>query len=194
MVLVLAVAALIQSGCASFQSRYFRRYGAQEASIEQYSLAPRIFACQDEMVEQGDTTCDNYSVSIRVVEESRKPVRDAWKQDMATIDSLSEAFFEEVAGVFRTDSLVLREEGETESIVLRPETDRYTPRRDNYFTLRFGSTDISLENGQLRVVLHVSRAGEKGHLLPDSIVWLMESIDSTDYGINMFRNSVRGYE
>lgn len=194
MALALAAVVLIQSGCSFFQSRYFQKYHAEEARIERFSLAPRIFACQNKVIGQNDTTCDNYFVSIRVQEGSGAPERDAWKQDMAVVDSLSELFFKKVAEVFRADSLVLYGDDETESMVLQPETDRYTPRRDNYFTLRFGSTDIPVVNGQLRTVLHVSRIGEDGHFLPDSLVWLMESIDTTDYGVLMFRNTVRGYE
>ena len=194
MVLALAAVVLVQSGCSLFQSRYFQKYYAEEARIDQFSLAPRIFACQDESIEQGDTTCNNYSISVRVQEGSGAPERDAWKQDMVVVDSLSRAFFEKVAEVFRADSLVLFGDEETESMVLQPETKRYTPQRDNYFTLRFGSTDIPMVNGQLRVVLYVSRAGETDHFLPDSVVWLMESIDTTDYGAYMFRNTVRGYE
>jgi len=190
----LGMMVLVCLGCSYYQSRYFELYAAEEARIAQFNLAPRIFACQDEKILLGDTACDNYSVSIRVREGTGETDAESWQQDMATVDSLSDAFFNKVAEVFRADSLLLEASKGSEAILLHAETDRYLPRRHNYFTLRFGSIDIPSGTGQLRMVLHVSRRGESGRYAPDSVIWHMAPIDTTEYGLYMFRANVRGYE
>ena len=192
--LALGAIALACLGCSYYQSRYFRSYAADEARIAQFSLAPRIFACQDEEIVLGDSTCDDYSITIRVREGAGETDADDWHQDPALVDSLSDAFLEKVAGIFRADSLLLVTQSGVEPIRLYPERDRYVPRRHNYFTLRFGSMDIPLQAGQLRLVLHVSLKNDSDTYLPDSLIWPMTPVDTTDYGLMMFRNNVRGYE
>ncbi len=181
-------------GCSYYQSRFFELYAAADARIGQFNLAPRIFACQDEAIVLGDSTCNDYSVSIRVREGSGEANTDDWQQDPKLIEGLSDDFMKKVADVFRADSLVLGSPGETEPIRLLPETDRYSPRRHNYFTLRFGSVDVTSWVGQLRLVLYVSVKNASDHYVPDSVIWPMMPIDTTDYGLDMLRNQVRGYE
>lgn len=195
-VICLATSALVLAciGCSYYQSRYFELYTAAEARVGQFNLAPRIFACQDEAITLGDSTCNDFSISIRVREGAGKTDIDDWQQDPELIENLSDAFMEKVANVFRADSLLLGAPGGAEPIRVFPEKDRYSPRRHNYFTYRFGSLDVPSRAGLLRMVLYVSLKGDSGDYSPDSVVWPMVAVDTTEYGLEMLRNHVRGYE
>ena len=81
------------------------------------------------------------------------------------------------------------------ALLTRPDRDNFAPRREDYFTLRFGNVDIPMETVRMRVVLHVTRPGSsKSETAPDSAVWLMERVESELRGLMFFRDNVRGYE
>jgi len=135
-------------------------------------------------------------VSVRVEDAASQTTGVSWQSEQATIDSLADAFLDSVAAVFIVDSLVLHQTpDDNERILLSPDCDNFAPRREDYFTLRFGNVDIPLETARMRVVLHVTQPGSsESKAAPDSAVWLMERVESEFRGLMVFRNNVRGYE
>lgn len=195
---VLLVALLLTAsvGCSYYYNRYFERADLNEVRIDRFRLMPRIFAFQDKKGVYEQLKDYDFVVSVRVEDATSQTTGVSWQAEQATIDSLTDAFLDSVAAVFVVDSLVFHQTpDDNERILLSPDRDNFAPRREDYFTLRFGNVNIPLETVRMRVVLHVTRPGSsESETAPDSAVWAMERVESELRGLMAFRDNARGYE
>ena len=178
--------------CSTFHTRYFQRLDSSEVRLGRFSLAPRIFAYQDEKSVSARVVKGVFTVTMRVEDAASEIGGYEWQAGRAEVDSLADKFLGEVADEFVADSLVLHQiPSSRPPIVLRPDSVNYSPRRENFLTLRFGETEIMPATEGLRVVLHVIRPG-----LPpvaDSLVFMMVRVEREDRGLMMFKDKVHGY-
>lgn len=192
--LLLIAVGTLASGCVTYHTRYFARTEHSDIRLEDYHLAARIVAYQSEKAHFATLNKLPFNVSIRVEQgDAERESRD-WRQDRARVDSLAEAFLDRMATAFKVDSLVLHQTLATNTrIHLVPDTSSYSPRHGSFLTLRFGQVKIPRETSHLRAVLHVSKPG--GSIsMPDSVVWLLEKVETMEEGLLLARDKVRGYE
>lgn len=178
--------------CSTFHTRYFQSLDASEVRLGRFRLAPRVFAYQDEKTGSERVAHGVFTVTVRVEDAASAIGNYEWQAGQAAIDSLATKFLQEVSNEFVVDSLVLHQiPGLRPPIILRPDSANYSPRRENFLTLRFGETEIMPAIEDLRVVLHVTRPG-----LPpvaDSAVFMMVRVEREDRGLMMFKDNVHGY-
>lgn len=192
----LAVIIMIGAGCANFHTRYFARAEQSEVRLDRFRLSPRLFAFQEKKGLLEELKDHPFVVSIRL-EDTQAPKSDVeWKDGQTVIDSLADVFLQTVRNVFVVDSLVFHQTPDNnDRIHLLPDRENFSPRRENFLTLKFDKVKIPLETTRIRAVLHVSRqASASLGTGSDSAVWLMDRVDTLDRGMNMFRDQVRGYE
>ena len=191
--LVISAAALsMLCACSTFHTRYFQRIDNSEVRLGRFRLLPRIFAYQDEKTGSERVVKDVFTVTMRVEDAESAIDEYEWQAGQAAIDSLAEEFLTEVTDEFVVDSLTLHPIPLlSSSLQLIPDSANYSPRRENFLTLRFGETAIPSAAEGLRVVLHVTHPG-----LPptaDSVIFMMVRVESEDRGLMMFKDKVRGY-
>jgi hypothetical protein len=191
--LPLALAILFAAGgCATFHDLYFERTTPEDSYFDGYRLGLRIFAFQEKRVAAVAPDSSDFVVSVRIVSPDSDRDRGEWSEQAATVDSLAEAFLRSVRAAFAVDSLVFYQTPPgAEPIVLNHDRENFTPRRDDYLTLRFGRTEIPLETQQIRAVMYVTHSGGDA---VDSVVWPMQRVDKFERGISVFRSGIQGYE
>jgi len=190
-VVVTALLMLVLSAC-TYSSLYFVRVDTEETRLDRFRLLPRVFAYKEAAGTSEGPRTSLYSVTVRVEDATAELEEHDWRLGQATVDSLADAFFGEVGGVFTVDSLVLHQlPAEPGRILLEHDRANYSPRHQDYFTLKFGETDIPRPTHTLRVVLHVTRAGPPAGA--DSVVWLMERVEKQGRGLSAFQDDVEGY-
>jgi len=179
-------------GACTYSSLYFVRVDTKETRLDRFRLLPRVFAYKETAGTPEGPRTNLYSVTVRVEDTTAELEEHDWRLDPATVDSLADAFFDEVGSVFTVDSLLLHQlPAAPERIFLEHDRSNYSPRHQDYFTLKFGQTDIARQTGTLRVVLHVTRTGPPAGA--DSVVWLMRRVEKQGRGLSAFQDDVEGY-
>lgn len=194
--ILLIVIIIVGAGCATFHTRYFARSEQSEVYIDRFRLTPRIFAFQEKKGLLEDLKDHPFAVSIRLEDTQVSKSDVKWRDGQAHIDSLADEFLRVVKSTFLVDSLVLHQTpDDNDRIHLLPDRDNFSPRRENFLTLKFNEVNIPLTTTRIRAVLHVNRqASASLGTGPDSAVWLMDRVDTLERGIDMTRDQVRGYE
>ena len=193
-VLLAIGAALLTTVCAcsTFHTRYFQRIDNSEVRLGRFRLLPRIFAYQDEKSGTARVVKGAFTVTMRVEDAESAIDEYEWQAGRAAIDSLAERFLREVTDEFVVDSLTLHPiPALSPSLKLIPDSANYSPRREDFLTLRFGETAIPSAAEGLRVVLHVTHPG-----LPptaDSVIFMMMRVESEDRGLMIFKDKAHGY-
>jgi hypothetical protein len=189
---ILAALIGLYLGACTYSSLYFVRVDTEETRLDRFRLLPRVFAYKEEKGTLEGLRGNRYSVTVRVDDPTTEIEEYDWRLDPSTVDSLADAFFDQVSDVFVADSLVLHPlPAASGRILLKPDRVNHAPRHQDYFTLKFGNTDIARQTETLRVVLHVTRAGSPA--LADSVVWLMHRVEKEGRGLAAFRENVEGY-
>ena len=190
----LLILLVLGAGC-TYRTLYFERpIASEDTYVDRYLIRPRVFSYKE--LEQHPTVPNlkGFSVSIRIEDTEVVPSPEDWRQDTALIDSLADAFLAQVSSVFAVDSLVLHQmPGESERILLIHDGQGFSPRRDYYFTLQFGTIDIPSTTTWLRIVLHVSRTRAAESRVLDSVVWSMRKIEREAKGLKGMRDNIQGY-
>jgi len=179
-------------GCSVYMTRYFEREDDNEIRLDQYRLRPRIFAFQEEKVSGPRVARGTFTVTIRLEDTASSIEEYEWRYGQKAIDSLADRFLQQVTDKFVVDSLVLNQSpGSDPPLVLFPERTNYSPRREDFLTLRFGETVVQRVTERLRAVLYVTRPGPPP--TADSAVFPMRRYEVEDKGLLMFREHVHGY-
>jgi hypothetical protein len=192
---IILASLVMATGCTYYHSLYFERSNKTDVRIDRFRVTPRIFAYQDQKSSSKMLEPEPFSVTVRVevLDYDGKP--ESWKAGQDVIDSVSDEFLAEAAEVFTVDSLVLHQIGpENEQFLLIHDRDNLSPRRENYFTLRFGNIDLPPTTKRLRTVLHYSRHHDSGETVQDSVFWVNNRVMKSRQGIKLGRDTVRGYE
>jgi hypothetical protein len=191
--IILLIALLLGlSSCATYRSSYFTRSDNAPVIFAHLRLTPRIFAYKDARGLTDRVLKDAFIVTMRVQDSASHYEDYQWKQGQKAIDSLANRFLQKVSDAFVVDSLVLYETpSESAPIVLLPDKSNFSPRRDDYLTLKFGETTFQRSTVRLSAVLHVTRGG----LSPtaDSVVFQMWRVEIEERGLLMFSSGNQGY-
>ena len=182
----------VLASCATYRSSYFVPADETPIFFDRFQLTPRIFAYKESGLNAPRVVKGAYSVTIRVQDSTSRLEGYEWQLTKAQLDTLSDGFLRRVTDDFRVDSLVLHETPtESEPIVLLPDRTNYSPRREDYLTLKFGEISVPREAVELRAVLHVTRPGVTPSA--DSVIFQLGRIELEDRGLPLLRNQTQGY-
>jgi len=183
------------SGCANFHSLYFVRADQRETMIDRFRVTPRIFAYQEKQTADTVGYFAPFSVTVRVEDVASDRELESWKVGQEVINSIADGFLARAREVFTVDSMALHQPPtDNERILLVPDPDNFSPRRDNFFTLRFGEFDLPHETWHLRAVMHYHYRDQSGRMVQDSVSWEADRVKTSRRGLKLGSSSVRGYD
>ncbi len=189
------IPAVLLSGCGNFHSLYFVRSDRTETRIDRYRLTPRIFAYQEMQTTSKTAHLQPFAVTVRVDDVVSEPALESWRVGQDVINSASDGFLARAREVFVVDSFALHQvDTDNERLVLIPDSANFTPRRENYFTLRFGDIELPPETGRLRAVLHYARVDDADIPVGDSVVWTTDLVKTSRRGVRLGASTIRGYD
>lgn len=184
---------LLATGC-TYRSLYFQPTGTVDQHFDEYRVRPRVFSHRESEEKLEALASRGFSVSVRIEDTTAQPLDEAWPAQPRVVDSMANAFLEQVSSRLQVDSLVLHPTPEdSERILLIHDGKSFTPRREAYFTLQFGNIGIPEAASSLRMVLHVSRLIGSGTPTADSAVWSLDRIEHEGKGVQLGRTNIHGY-
>ncbi len=159
--LLFAITLTVLGGCTGWYSRYFERTDDSLHCAGNFCFSPRVVSYKDEFGEPDSFGEHGYWISVKVYDTSIVQPKDIREGDqVANRRGLADVFKDRLLRLIRFDSLTLHLTPQDTTIMVRPDTSRYTPRDIDYLSYHFGKVTIPEETTGLLAAFHYQTLDE----------------------------------
>ncbi|MCP4678672.1 MAG: hypothetical protein GY854_24810 [Deltaproteobacteria bacterium] len=171
--LLFAIALTVLGGCTGWYSRYFERTENSLQCTGEFCFHPRIVSYKDEFGEPDALNEHGFWISVKVYDTSIVQPKDIREGDqVANRRGLADIFKDRLVKLIRFDSLTLLLTPQDTTIMVRPDTSRYTPRDIDYLSYHFGKVTIPEATTGLSAAFHYRMLDDSPlHPSIDSVVF-----------------------
>ncbi len=190
--LLFAIALTVLGGCSGWYSRYFKRTDDSLHCTGDFCFSPRVVSYRDVLGEPDTYGEHGYWISIKVYDTSIVQPKHIREEDQrANRLGLANAFKARLVGSIRFDSLTLRLTPQDTSIMVRPDTARYTPRDIDYISYNFGKVTIPAKTTNLSAVFHYRMLDRSvSQTSSDSVLFDLVRVEEKDAGVPIIQKLV----
>jgi len=192
--LLFAVTLTVLGGCSGWYSRYFELTEDSLHCNGDFCFYPRVVSYKDELGKPDTYGDHGYWISIKVYDTSIVQPKNIREEDQTENRlGLADIFKDRLISTIRFDSLVLRLVPQDTTIMVEPDTSRYTPRDIDYLSYNFGKVTIPQKTGSLSAVFHY-RILDESTSLPssDSVLFDLVRVEEQNSGLPILQKLIRG--